>query len=99
MSQTAALTFLEADGFNCADSFCQYTSEDKLSAAEVAFGVSFPRNKVFGERKASKSFYQIKLNSDAIDRPEDILADARIESGWVPWYRSPRPSDYEVTHD
>ncbi len=99
MTRDAALTFLESDGFTCVDSTCLFSSENKLSAAEAAFGISFPRNKVFGERQASKSFYQIKLNSDVIDGTGDITADARFESGRVPWHRRPRPSDYEVTHD
>ncbi|CUH86319.1 hypothetical protein PH5382_00228 [Phaeobacter sp. CECT 5382] len=99
MSRSDALSFLQSDGFQCQGVTCVHSSQKKLGAAEAIFGASTADDRVFSDRRTSVQSYSLSLVSDVIMEPGDIYADAVFRSGQVPWYRSPRPSDLEVTHD
>ncbi len=99
MTRPESIAFLEQDGFTCAQSLCQYVSEKKLTAADVIFGLRPPGDRVFADRRAYRYSYALNIDADVVRSPADIKADARFEHGKVPWHRSPRPSNYEVTND
>jgi len=94
-----AIAFLEADGFQCLGVTCLYFTQKKLSTTEVLFGISHAQDRVFSDRRTYLDRYSLSLVADVIEEPDQIYADAVHQAGRVPWHRSPRPSDLEVTDD
>ncbi|MEP2716984.1 hypothetical protein [Pseudophaeobacter sp.] len=99
MSRSQALSYLQADGFDCQGITCVYFNQTKQSTADILFGTASPQDKVFADRRANKNSFSLSLVAEVIESPDQIYADARHFDGDVPWHRGFRPYDFEVTDD
>ncbi len=99
MTQAQAVSFLQNDGFLCENTHCSYETAHKINSFETIFGITPYENKLFGKRHAYIHSYKIDVSSPHIRTPSDLAVEVKLQDGFVPWHRRPRPSDYRMPND
>lgn len=99
LSHDDAVDALKSEGFRCTPTDCLLIVTDKETAGEIWSRKIPSQGKVLGKRHTTRALFQVALTADPIRRATDIFADFRYETGFVPWYRRPKDSDFTVHHD